>query len=53
MIPFRRDEITHRLAGSDLTLRLHGDINFHFDKTGQFCKDICLLFSHRLTSYVS
>ena len=36
MIPVCRDEISPRLAGADLALRLHVEIKFRSDKVGQF-----------------
>ena len=35
MIPFCRDEILTRPAGTDFTLRLHWEIKFHPGKVGQ------------------
>ena len=35
MISFCRDEISTRPVGTDSTLRLHGEINFHPGKAGQ------------------
>ena len=35
MIPVCRDEIPTHPAGTDFTLRLHGEINFHPGKAGQ------------------
>ena len=36
MIRFGRDEISPRLAGTDLALRLHEEIKFRPGKAGQF-----------------
>ena len=36
MIPVCRNEISTRAAGTDFTLRLHGEIKFHSGKAGQF-----------------
>ena len=35
MIPFYLDEISSHLAGTDFTLRLHGEITFYPGKAGQ------------------
>ena len=35
IIPFRWDEISTRPAGTDFTLRLHGEISFYPCKGGQ------------------
>ena len=35
MIPVGRDEVSSRPAGTDFTLRLHGEIKFHPSKVEQ------------------
>ena len=38
MIPVFLDEISTRSVGTDFTLRLHEEIEFHPGKTGQFSR---------------
>ena len=42
MIPVCRDEISHRPAGPDLTLRLHVEIKFVPARRDSFPPGICL-----------
>ena len=47
MIPFRRDEISTRPAGTDFTLRLHGEINFCPCKAGKVSTWYLFTKTHR------
>ena len=42
MIPVCRDEILTRPAGTDFTLRLHGEMNFNLAWRNSFPLAICL-----------
>ena len=47
MIPFRSDEISTRPAGTDFTLRLHGEIIFYPCKAGQVSTLYLFTKTHR------
>ena len=47
LIPFCRDEISTLPAGTDFTLRLHGEINFQPGKAGQILFWYFFIKTHR------
>ena len=50
MMSFCRNEISTRPAGTDFTLRLHEEINFHTGKLGQVSTWYLFPKTHRFQS---